>query len=55
MINKVEIANVNTSKLQVLTADEIKELFRLMKGGDKSTYINSKIIDRSEFDSLLFL
>ena len=35
MINKVEIANVNTSKLQVLTSDETKELFKLMKNGDK--------------------
>ena len=43
MINKVEIANVNTSKLQVLTADEIKELFRLMKDGDKSA--REKIIN----------
>ena len=36
LINKVEIANVNTSKLQVLTSDETKELFKLMKDGDKN-------------------
>ena len=36
MINKVEIANVNTSKLQVLTNKENKELFEKMKNGDKS-------------------
>ncbi len=34
MINKVEIANVNTSKLQVLKNYEIKELFEKMKEGD---------------------
>lgn len=35
MINKVEISNVNTSKLKVLTNAENKELFRQMKDGDK--------------------
>ena len=35
MINKVEIANTNTSKLQVLKNKEIKELFKQMKEGDK--------------------
>ena len=34
MINKVEIANVNTSKLQVLTNKENKELFEQMNKGD---------------------
>lgn len=34
MINRVEIANVNTSKLQVLTSKEIKELFDQMKQGN---------------------
>ena len=34
MINKVEIANVNTSKLQVLTNKQNKELFEQMKNGD---------------------
>ena len=43
MINKVEIANVNTSKLQVLTSDETKELFKLMKNGDKDA--REKIIN----------
>ena len=35
MINRVETSNVNTSKLQVLTQDETKELFIKMKEGDK--------------------
>ena len=35
MINKVEIANVNTSKLQVLTQEETKELFKKMHEGDQ--------------------
>ena len=35
MINRVEIANVNTSKLQVLTQEETKELFEKMHKGDK--------------------
>lgn len=35
MINKVEIASVNTSKLKVLTNKENKELFLRMKEGDK--------------------
>ena len=43
MINKVEIVNVNTSKLQVLTSDETKELFKLMKNGDKDA--REKIIN----------
>ncbi len=36
MINRVEIANVNTSKLQVLTVEETKTLFKKMQEGDKS-------------------
>lgn len=36
MINRVEIANVNTSKLQVLTQNETKELFNKLKNGDES-------------------
>lgn len=35
MINKVEISNVNTSKLKVLTNAENKELFKQMNEGDK--------------------
>lgn len=35
MINRVEIANVNTSKLQLLTQKETKELFYKMNNGDK--------------------
>ena len=35
MINRVEISNVNTSKLRVLTNKENKELFEQMKNGDK--------------------
>lgn len=34
MINRVEIANINTSKLPKLTAKENKELFLKMKAGD---------------------
>ena len=36
LINKVEIANTNTSKLKVLTNKENKELFLKMKDGDPS-------------------
>ena len=36
MINKVEISNVNTSKLKVLTNAENKELFKQMNDGDES-------------------
>ena len=43
MINKVEIANVNTSKLQVLTNKQNKELFEQMKNGDKEA--REKIIN----------
>ena len=34
MINKVEIANVNTSKLQVFSQEDTKELFKKMHEGD---------------------
>ena len=34
MINKVEIANINTSKLPKLNAEQNKELFIKMKNGD---------------------
>ena len=43
MINKVEIANVNTSKLQVLTNKQNKELFEQMREGD--TEAREKIIN----------
>lgn len=36
MINRVEIANVNTSKLQTLSQEEMKILFEKIKEGDKS-------------------
>lgn len=36
LINKVEIANINTSKLPKLTAKENKELFTKMKNGDEN-------------------
>ena len=36
MINKVEISNVNTSKLKVLTNAENKELFKQMKEGEET-------------------
>ena len=35
MINKVEIANTNTSKLKVLTNEQNRELFLKMKEGDE--------------------
>ena len=44
MISKVEISNVNTSKLKVLTNAENKELFEKMKEGDKEA--REKIISR---------
>lgn len=44
MINKVEIANVNTSKLKVLTNAENKELFKQMKSGDETA--RERIISR---------
>lgn len=46
MINKVEIANINTSKLPKLNAAQNKELFLKMKKGDKSAreeLINRKL------------
>ena len=36
MVNKVEIANINTSKLPKLDATKNKELFIKMKEGDES-------------------
>ena len=36
MINKVEIANINTSKLPKLNDSENKELFIKMKNGDET-------------------
>ena len=36
MINKVEIANINTSKLPKLNAAENRELFLKMKAGDET-------------------
>ena len=44
MISKVEISNVNTSKLKVLTNAENKELFKQMNEGDKDA--REKIISR---------
>ena len=35
LINKVEIASVNTSNLPVLSNEEKKELLKLIKNGDK--------------------
>ena len=46
MINKVEICNVNTSKLPVLTGKEKKELMLKIKAGDeiaKETFINGNL------------
>ena len=36
MLNKVEICGVNTAKLKILKNEEIMELLRLSKEGDKS-------------------
>lgn len=44
MISKVEISNVNTSKLKVLTNAENKKLFEELRAGDKSA--REKIIAR---------
>lgn len=44
MINKVEISNVNTSKLPVLTAQENRELFEKIKNGDNEA--REKLISR---------
>ena len=46
MINKVEISNVNTSKLPVLTGKEKKELILKIKAGDekaKEVFINGNL------------
>lgn len=46
MINKVEITNVNTSKLPVLSNEEKAELFIKIKNGDKKareTFINGNL------------
>ena len=46
MINKVEISNVNTSKLPVLTNEEKKELFVKIKQGDEAArqkFINGNL------------
>ncbi len=46
MINKVEISNVNTSKLPVLSNEEKKELFKKIKQGDETarqTFINGNL------------
>ncbi len=46
MINKVEICGVNTAKLPVLTHEEKDELFKRIKGGDKSAreeFINGNL------------
>ncbi|MDN5376111.1 MAG: polymerase sporulation-specific sigma factor [Thermacetogenium sp.] len=36
MVNKVEICGVNTAKLPVLTSQQMEELFRQVKAGDKT-------------------
>jgi RNA polymerase sporulation-specific sigma factor len=46
LINKVEISNVNTSKLPVLTNAKKNELFKLIKAGDESAreeFINGNL------------
>ena len=49
LINKVEIANVNTSKLQVLTSDETKELFSSISNLIKLSLENHKTKHTTEF------
>lgn len=36
MVNKVEICGVNTAKLPVLTSQQMEQLFRQVKAGDKT-------------------
>ena len=42
-MGRVEITNVNTSKLQLLTQEETKELFKKMHEGDK--FAREKLIN----------
>lgn len=43
MINKVEICGVNTSKLPVLSSNEMRKLFEVMQAGDRDA--RSKLIN----------
>ena len=46
MINKVEISNVNTSRLPILTAQEKQELLKKIKAGDEEArerFINGNL------------
>ena len=46
MINKVEISNVNTSRLRILTAQEKQELLKKIKAGDEEArerFINGNL------------
>ena len=46
MINKVEISNVNTSRLPILTAQEKQELLKKKKAGDEEArerFINGNL------------
>ena len=43
MVNKVEICGVNTSRLPVLSASEMRELFEAMRRGDSSA--RSKLVN----------
>lgn len=46
MINKVEISNVNTSRLPTLTAQEKQELLKKIKAGDEEArerFINGNL------------
>ena len=44
MINKVEIASVNTAKLPVLSNEEKKELLEKIKNGDKFIEGNLRLV-----------
>ena len=46
VINKVEISNVNTSRLPILTAQEKQELLKKIKAGDEEArerFINGNL------------
>ena len=62
MINKVEITNVNTAKLPVLSNEEKQELFKRIKAGDQKAreeFINGNLklvlsIIKKDVDILCF-
>ncbi len=57
MINKVEIAGVNTAKLPVLSNEEKQELLKRIKDGDKDArekFISRKLKVSSVCDSKIY-